>query len=220
MAGFREMPIVVQFVVALLVAALVGGGVWYVWVKPVNDENDQKQIALDQKKADNETLRRYERDLPGLEREIASLQQQLEIQRTIVPDEKEAPGFMHLMQDTAASAGIEIRRYTAMPVQTREFYTEVPYQVDIDGSYYAVVNFFERVAKLQRIINIGNLQMATPKRGSDAKVKNAFTYAPNESVVASCTATTFFNHDSSRTPAAPAAPGAPGAPAAPAAAAR
>jgi len=206
MAGFREMPVVVQILLAVVIAAVVGGGVWYVWVKPVNDDNEQKQVALDQKKADNETLRRYERDLPGLEREIASLQQQLEIQRTIVPDEKEAPGFMHLMQDTAASAGIEIRRYTAMPVQTREFYTEVPYQIDIDGSYYAVVNFFERVAKLQRIINIGGLQMATPKRGTEAKVKSTFTYAPNESVVANCMATTFFNHDSSKTaPATPAA---------------
>src|SRR5262249_8461608 len=199
MAGFREMPVVVQILLAVIIAALVGGGVWYVWVKPVNDENDQKQIALEQKKADNENLRRYERDLPGLEREIASLQQQLEIQRTIVPDEKEAPGFMHLMQDTAASAGIEIRRYTALPVITREFYTEVPYQIDVDGSYYAVVNFFERVAKLQRIINIGSLQMATPKRSSDAKVKTAYTYTPNETVVANCMATTFFNHDSSRT---------------------
>jgi type IV pilus assembly protein PilO len=193
------MPVVVQILLAMFIAAIVGVGAWYVVVKPVDDENGQKQVMLDQKKADNETLRRYERDLPGLEREIASLQQQLEIQRTIVPDEKEAPGFMHLMQDTAASAGIEIRRYTAMPVMTREFYTEVPYQIDIDGSYYAVVNFFERVAKLQRIINIGSLQMATPKRSGDAKVKATYAYTPNESVVASCSATTFFNHDSNKT---------------------
>src|SRR5262245_12064893 len=144
MAGFREMPIVVQIVLALVIAAVVGAGVWYVWVKPVNEENDQKQVTLDQKKADNETLRRYERDLPGLEREIASLQQQLEIQRTIVPDEKEAPGFMHLMQGTAASAGIEIRRYTAKDVANREFYSEVPYEIDINGSNYSVVNFVER----------------------------------------------------------------------------
>ncbi len=193
------MPILLQIVLALVIGAIVGGGLWYVWVNPVNQDNDQKQIVLDQKKADNETLRRYERDLPGLEREIASLQQQLEIQRTIVPDEKEAPAFLHLMQDTASSAGIEIRRYTAKPVASREFYTEVPYEMDIDGSYYSVVNFFERVAKLQRIINVGSLQMAVPKRSGDAKVKNIYAYAPNESVVASVVATTFFNHDSNQT---------------------
>jgi type IV pilus assembly protein PilO len=206
MAGFREMPVAVQIILALVIAAILGGAAWYFVVNPVQQDNAQKQVLLDQKKRDNETLRRYERDLPGLEREIASLQQQLEIERTIVPDEKEAPAFIHLMQDTAAGAGIEIRRYTAKAVVTREFYTEVPYEIDIDGSYYAVVNFFERVAKLQRIINIGNLQIANTKRGGDAKVKNTYAYAPNESVVASCVATTFFNHDSSKTtPAAPAA---------------
>ena len=68
MAGFRDMPVVVQVLLAGVIAIVLGAGVWWVWVKPVNDDNEQKQIALDQKKADNETLRRYERDLPGLER--------------------------------------------------------------------------------------------------------------------------------------------------------
>jgi type IV pilus assembly protein PilO len=204
MAGFREMPVALQVVLGLVIAGILGGVGWYLVVNPKQVENEQNQVLLDQKKADNETLRKYERDLPGLEREIASLQQQLEIERTIVPDEKEAPAFIHLMQDTAASSGIEIRRYTADPVVTREFYTEVPYEIDIDGSYYAVVNFFERVAKLHRIINVGSMQMATPKRSGDAKVKNQYQYAPNESVVVNVTATTFFNHDSSK--AAPATP--------------
>jgi type IV pilus assembly protein PilO len=210
MAGLKELPVPMQLLVALLVAAVLGGAAWYALVKPVEDENVQKRAQLAAKKADNENLRRYERDLPALERQIASLLQQLEIQKTIVPDEKEADQFIHLMQDTAASAGIEIRRYTAKPIAAREFYTEVPFEMDIDGPYYAVLNFFERVARLQRIINIGGLQMATPKRSADAKVKNSYPYAPTESVVASCTAITFFSHDSNKMPATPApAAGAP-----------
>jgi type IV pilus assembly protein PilO len=210
MAGLKELPVPMQLLVALLVAALLGGAAWYALVKPVEDENVQKRAQLAAKRADNENLRRYERDLPALERQIASLLQQLEIQKTIVPDEKEADQFIHLMQDTAASAGIYIRRYTAKPIASREFYTEVPFEMDIDGPYYGVLNFFEKVARLQRIINIAGLQMATPKRGTDAKVKNTYPYDPTESVVGSCTAITFFSHDSNKTPAtAPAAAGAP-----------
>lgn len=203
MASLREMGLVAQLAIALVVGALVFGGLDYLMVKPQQDQNTQNQQLLDQKLAANRTLEQYEKNLPGLERQIASLQQQLDIQKTIVPDEKEAPGFIHLMQDTAASAGIEIRRYTSRPVQSREFYSEVPFEIDIDGPYYSVVNFFERVAKLQRIVNINGLQMATPKRTGDAKVKASYNYAPTETVVASCTATTFFSHDSSMT--APAA---------------
>ncbi|MCI0353279.1 MAG: type 4a pilus biogenesis protein PilO [Acidobacteriales bacterium] len=212
MAGLKELPVPMQLLVALLIAVVLGGAAWYALVKPVEDQNVQKRAQLAAKKADNENLRRYERDLPALERQIASLMQQLEIQKTIVPDEKEADQFIHLMQDTAASAGIFIRRYTAKPIAAREFYTEVPFEMDIDGPYYAVLNFFEKVARLQRIINIGSLQMATPKRSSDAKVKNTYTYSPTESVVASCTAITFFSHDSNKM-AAPAPPAAAGAPA-------
>lgn len=218
MAGLRDLTLPVQLLIAVLIAVVLGGAGWYALVKPVEDENEVKRTQLAAKRADNENLRRYERDLPALERQIASLMQQLEIQKTIVPDEKESDQFIHLMQDTAASAGIEIRRYTAKPIATREFYTEVPFEIDIDGPYYSVLNFFEKVAKLQRIINIGSLQMATPKRSSDAKVKSTYNYSPTESVVASCTAITFFSHDSSKTPPAPGAPGAAparGAPAAP-----
>ena len=204
MAGLREMPFVAQLAIAVVIAALVGGGLVYGVVKPMDDQNAQNQVLLDQKKADNDHLRQYERDLPGLERQIASLQQQLEIQKTIVPDEKETPAFMHLMQDTATSAGIEIRRYTPKQAVNREFYTEVPYEMDVDGPYYSVVNFFEKVAKLQRIINVNDLQIAGVKHGTDAKVKNSYPYSPNESVVASCTTTTFFSHDAASAAPAPA----------------
>ncbi|HEV2112806.1 MAG TPA: type 4a pilus biogenesis protein PilO [Terriglobales bacterium] len=206
MAGLREMPVGAQLAIALVIAALVGGGLIYGVVKPMDDTNKQNQVLLDQKKADNDRLRQYERDLPGLERQIASLQQQLDIQKTIVPDEKETPAFMTLMQDTASSAGIEIRRYTPKTPLNREFYTEVPYDMDIDGPYYAVLNFFEKVSKLQRIINVSDLQIAGVKHSGDAKVKATYTYSPNETVVANCTTTTFFSHD-----AAPAAAPAPAA---------
>src|SRR5438309_11569474 len=196
----REMSMGVQLIIAVvLVGVLVGVGL-YVWpVKPLTEANTQAAALLKQKQDDNRRLQQFERDLPGLERQIASLQQQLEIQKTIVPDEKAAPDFMHLMQDTAASAGIEIRRYTTKPVVNREFYTEVPYDMDIDGPYYSVVNFFEKVAKLQRIINVNDLQIAGVKHGGDAKVKATYPYSPNESVVANCTTTTFFSHDAAAT---------------------
>ena len=203
MAGLREMPMGAQLLIALVIAAVLGGGGWYLVVTPLQNANQQQEALLQQKLADNHKLEQYERDLPGLEREIASLQQQLAIQRTIVPDEKEAPAFMHMMQDTAASSGIDIRRYTTRPLVTREFYSEAPYEMDIDGPYYAVVNFFEKVGKLQRIINVSNLQISTVKKPSDARVKATYQYQPAETVVANCVTTTFFSHDS--TSAAPTA---------------
>src|SRR3954469_9229818 len=207
MAGFSEMPKSAQIGIIVVVCAILFGCGWVFMVKPAKDANDQAQIALTQLQDENKKLREYQPKLDELNRQMASLQQQLAIQQKIVPDQKEADKFMHLMQDTAQSAGVEIRRYTASGLNTKEFYTEVPFEMDIDGQFYSVLNFFERVNKLERIINIGSMKVSTTAKPSDAKVKKTYKYSPSESVVSSFVATTFFSHDAPA-PTAPAKPAA------------
>ena len=73
--------------------------------------------------------------------------------------------------------------------------------LNIAGPYYAVLDFFQRVSKMERIINISNLAMASVTKPSGAGVKHAYHYEPNESVVASCMATTFYSRASAPAPA-------------------
>ncbi len=186
---------------AVLVITLAVG---FLVLKPMYDQNATKETTLKARLAEIEQLRPLVAKERDLDTNIEQLKQQLERQRTVVPDDKQADQFVHILQEQAAAAGIEIRRYTAKPVATRDYYSEVPFEIDIDGPYYAVLSFFERVARLERIINIGNLQMATPARQPDAKTKKKYIYAPGESVVASCTATTFFSRTPEAAPAAPA----------------
>ena len=184
-----------------LAAAMVGAAYYYIYFNPMYQANQQLDAKIKEKKAENETLKMFEPKLAEVNRNMAILQQQLEIQKRIVPEDKDADQFIKLLHDTAATSGIEIRRYTAMPVSNKEFYSEVPFAIDIDGPYYSVLNFFQRVAELERIVNVGNMQMGNTKSGSAAKVKGAYAYAPGETVLASCTATTFFSHEPEEQPA-------------------
>jgi hypothetical protein len=68
-----------------------------------------------------------------------------------------------------------------------------------------MLNFFDRVGKLERIVNVSNLLIATTRKPSEAKTKRTYQYAAGESVVSTCVATTFFSHDIA--PTAPAKPG-------------
>ena len=187
---------------AVLVITLVVG---FLLLKPMYDENAQKEVSLKARLAEIEQLRPLVAKEHDLDTNIEQLKQQLERQRTVVPDDKQADQFIHVLQEQASAAGIEIRRYTAKPVATRDYYSEVPFEIDIDGPYYGVLSFFDKVSRLERIINIGNLQMATPARQGDAKTKKRYNYAPGESVVASCTATTFFSRTPESAPAGSAA---------------
>jgi type IV pilus assembly protein PilO len=163
--------------------------------KSQSEKNAATQHAVDAKVRENNELESYRPKLKDMERQLANLKQQLEIERRIVPDEKSVDTFIETMDGEAQKAGVELRRYSAKPVATKEYYSEVPFDMELDGPYYSMLNFFDRVGKLERIVNVSGLTVATTKKAADAKVKHTYQYAPNESVVASFTATTFFSHD-------------------------
>lgn len=179
----------------VLAAALGTGALYYTVFRTQRDANAAAQQKLQAKMRENAELQAYRPKLADMERQVANLKQQLEIERRIVPDEKEVDGLMRMVSGEARKAGVEIRRYTARPNNPRDFYTEVPFEVEIDGPYYSMLGFFDRVGKLERIVNVSNLLVASTRKPSEAKAKHTYQYAPNESVVATCVVTTYFSHD-------------------------
>ena len=209
MAKFSEMSLAARAGVLFVAAAMVGAIYYYISFNPLYQANQQLTVKIKEKKEENDRLRLFEPKLAEVNRNMAILQQQLEIQNKIVPDDKDADQFIKLLHDTAATSGINIRRYTSMPVANKEFYSEVPFSIDIDGPYYSVLNFFQRISELERIVNVSNMQMANTKNSGAAKVKGTYPYNSGETVLANCVATTFFSHEPEEAPATPAKPGQP-----------
>jgi type IV pilus assembly protein PilO len=193
--NFSELSGIKQWAAVLAGGALVTGALYFTVFKSQSDKNATALHAVQDKVRENNELEAYRPKLKDIERQLANLKQQLEIERRIVPDEKAVDGFIEMMDTEAQKAGVELRRYTAKPVAAKEYYSEVPFDMELDGPYYSMLNFFDRVGKLERIVNISGLLVANTKNPSAAKAKHTYQYAPNESVVATFTATTFFSHD-------------------------
>jgi type IV pilus assembly protein PilO len=193
--NFSELSGLKQWGVVILGGALVTGALYFTLFKSVSDKNAAAQHAVDEKVRENNELESYRPKLKDMERQLANLKQQLEIERRIVPDDKQVDTFIETMDGEAQKAGVELRRFSAKAVVAKDYYSEVPFDMELDGPYYSVLNFFDRVGKLERIVNVSGLLVATTKNASEAKVKHVYQYAPNESVAASFTATTFFSHD-------------------------
>lgn len=193
--NFNELSGLKQWGVAIGAGALVTVALYFTLFKSQSDKNATAQHAVTDKVRENNELESYRPKLKDMERQLANLKQQLEIERRIVPDEKQVDTFIEMMDGEAQKAGVELRRYSAKPVAAKEYYTEVPFDMELDGPYYSMLNFFDRVGKLERIVNVSGLMVATTKNPSDAKVKHTYQYAPNESVAASFIATTFYSHD-------------------------
>lgn len=204
MAKFTDLSAKVQIGVVLAVLLALSGSLYWFLYKDMAAANVEAKKQLDRKLAENAQLRPYADKKADMERRIATLKEQLEQMNRIVPTEKEAAAFMEMMQAEGRKSNIAIRRYTAKPTATREFFTEVPWEIEIDCSYHAMLKFFENVARMDRIVNISNMKMASVRKPGDAGVKKSYQYAPTETVVVGCMATTFFSREAPP-PAAPAA---------------
>ncbi len=212
MANFSELSGIKQWGAVLLGGAVVTAALYFTVFKSQDEKNATAQHALEAKVRENNELESYRPKLKQIEQQLAELKQQLEIEQRIVPDEKKLDGFISMLDGEAQKAGVELRRYAAKDIKQQQYFTEVPFDMELDGPYYSMLGFFDRVSKLERIVNISGLMVSTTKNPGGAKAKHTYQYAPNESVVASFTATTYFSHD--LTPSA-AGPGVkPGTPAA------
>ena len=207
--NFGELSGIKQWGLVIVGGAVVSAGLYFTVFKTQSEKNVAAQHALDDKVRENNELESYRPKLKQMEQQLAELKQQLAIEQRIVPDEKQVDEFITTMDAEAVKAGVELRRYKAQDVKSQQYYSEVPFQIELDGPYYSVLNYFDKVSKLERIVNISDLLVSTTRNASGAKVRHTYQYAPNESIVASFVATTYFTHD--QPTAAGPKPGTPGA---------
>src|SRR5207248_9759455 len=92
-------------------------------------------------------------------------------------------------------SGVQVRKLVAQTVVSRDYHYDMPFQIQVDGPYYAIVDFFSRLRRLSRIINVGDLKF-------DGLGDNKSTYPvrPNTTISGTCTITTFFTTSMPATP--------------------
>jgi Tfp pilus assembly protein PilO len=188
---FQSMSVIMQGLLALAIAVvLVLAGV-YVPVSQVAQERDEFDKAVRQRSQLNQEvtqLQVYRQRYGELKSQMDALSKQLETLKTIVPEEKEVDEFIRLVQGAAVASNVQIRRLTAQPIMAREYHYDMPFEVQADGPYFNVLDFFGRLSRLSRIINVGDLDF------EDASGTKAAKYAlrPGTTVTGIFTATTFF----------------------------
>lgn len=191
---FSDLSPTVQLVVVLVIGAGLWGVTEYLLLKPVQDSNTSKNTQVTQLTRDVEPLRPYRERLPALEAENRQLEAQLQNLQQIVPSEKEVDNLIRQVQAEAGLAGVAVRRVTARPLVTQELYVEVPFEVELDGAFYDVLQFYDRIGRMERIINVSGLKMAGLEARKSIGQKQ-YPYSPGETVVAICTVTTFFSRE-------------------------
>ncbi len=184
--AYTKLPKNQQYAAVVVLALAIAGGFYYFWYadKAVELEGLQKNLAkLNQ---EIQELNVVKANLPALEKEVEQLSLRLAQLRRILPPAKETPDLMKRLASLASQANLKIRSFTPGAVVQRDFYQEWPIEIQVDGTYPNLATFFDRVGRLPRIVNIGNLRAGVAAKPTFSQTMTAqytaMTYVYTEPV--------------------------------------
>ena len=102
----------------------------------------------------------------AVKEEIAALERKLEVALRQLPDSKELPVLLTDITSLGKNAGLEFRAFRPKQEMKRDFYAEVPIEIEFTGDFHDVAVFFDEISRLPRIVNIGELDVAISSESS------------------------------------------------------
>src|SRR6266481_8145981 len=201
----RDMSVIMQGLVAAAIAVvLVLVGI-YLPFSPVAQEKEQVEKAIATRTALTQEvtqLQVYKQRYGELKSDMDALNKQLDTLKTIVPEEKETDEFIRLLQGAATESNVAIRSLKAKAVVPKDNnYYEMPFEIQADGPYFNVLDFFGRLSRLSRIINVGDLDFSDPEKAKGGR----YTLRPGSTVSGTFTVTTYFTKPAETAPTTAAA---------------
>lgn len=163
--NISTLPAAVKVLIAFLPAIVISALVIILLILPRHKEierlngeitKQENDIAKDQVKAAK---------LSTLKAENEKLQKRLDELKLQLPEEREVSGLLKQVSDLGIKSGLKIISWR--PEQKKDHPSgtiyEIPVAVELSGSYHNLGIFFSRLTKLNRIVNISDIKMGSPR---------------------------------------------------------
>lgn len=166
-AGIWPAPI--KAIVVLVVFGLIlGGGYWF-FIK------DQYGRLAGVEKTEVELREQYEQKAYKVANLEVFKNQMVEMEETFgalvkqLPSDTEVPGLLEDITNTAVGSGLELREIKLQSEQRRDFYVELPINIQVSGTYHELASFVSSVASLPRIVTLHDFTIK-PKSGESDRL--------------------------------------------------
>lgn len=161
-----------------ILIAIVGIFVYTMWL-PKFDKINKLESEYKQLTSKLDAAKRTAKNLPEFKEKMSIADAQLKIVTKALPETKEIPTLLESISLCGQDAGLEFVLFQPENEQNKNFYAEIPVSMQVSGKYHNVATFFDKVARLPRIVNINNISMKIDQAKKDNEL---FT---------SCTAVTY-----------------------------
>jgi type IV pilus assembly protein PilO len=157
--------------VAFIVGLVLGIGLFvilqvYVF-KDIQTGIEKTEVSIDELEREIEKGRAAKANIQKLEEDIAGYELELDRLKRILPTKRETDTLIKRLKQLTELGHFQLARFTPGDFQDQGFYWQWPIRVVLSGSYHELGQFFDRLSRFSRIINVSELQItpAQKKKG-------------------------------------------------------
>jgi Tfp pilus assembly protein PilO len=187
------------------IAIAIYGGFWYFMTKAMHEEVDQLKEQVASLKQKNASAQIDSQRLANFKSLYQSKQQEYEDLKALLPEQRELTNVLQGIQDRAHNTRLVLKSFSPKEDFQQDFYNGKKISVGVTSSFASLREFFELMARYQRIVSITNFE-----------IKQLDKQTQGKTVDAKFDLTAYYVSAESLQQAAPPAPATKGAPAQPA----
>jgi type IV pilus assembly protein PilO len=193
-----------QLLILVGIGTLLYLGVWYMWTSTTRAETAAIQEEVNALQAKNQAAQIATQRINEFRALFASKSQEYDELKVLLPEQREITNILQGLQDTARQSSLIMMRFAPRDDQQQDFVMAKPVEVEVDSNFNNLRAFFDKMAKLQRVVSISDfslkqIEKQTPEKSLHAQFLLTAYYATPEAL----------NNLNSPPPAQPGAPGAP-----------
>ena len=107
-------------------------------------------------------------ELDKIKASIKETEAQFKETATVLPKDKEIPGLLTNISDLGKRAALDFNQFRPGAEIPKDFYAEIPVDIQIKGPYHNLGYFLDKISKLERIVTVNNIRMSAPvKQGNE-----------------------------------------------------
>lgn len=178
---FNAYPLGQRILGLVLLVFLVGIAAQVALLSPIYDATESARTQAIDLQREKESLDQLKKNRAQVLAQLEQLKRQLLIAQEKLPKGAEIPSLLQRIHNQAKTAGLEILKFQRENDVAKDFYVEIPVEMELEGTYDELANFFYYVGRMTRIVNVSNIELE----------RNTSGLNPDGSLKVSARATTF-----------------------------
>lgn len=172
--GLENKPWWWGFAIGVPVAAgILFLGSWQLW-GPKKEEIARQEKMLAGLHTQIQEGRAAKAKLPQFREEVRRLELELDKLLRILPARRNTEDLLRRIRSLMEQGDFDLKRFTPGNLYDKEFYSEWPIAISLDGSYHNLALFFDRIGRFSRIINIDDLSIVALQNQSRYTITASF----------------------------------------------